>query len=89
MKVIATYEHGSIRLPYPIALKHDRIDVEIEFPDEEILEEGASVDDSSQTLTSLFHDLDAIRGETGLADDGVSDREKFARVIAEEPRYRA
>jgi hypothetical protein len=66
-----------------------RILVEIKFPDEEILEEGASADESTKTLTSLFHDLDAIRGETGVADDGVTDRDKFARVIADESRYRA
>ena len=38
---------------------------------------------------SLFRDLEEIRGETALPDNGISDLEKFARIVAEEPKYRS
>jgi hypothetical protein len=89
MLVTGTYENGTIRLAEQVQLKHDRIAVTVDIPDEEVMEERTQSVDSLHPLAGLFRDLDAIRGKTGLPDDGIPDSEKFAQTVAEEPKYRA
>ena len=90
MNITATCEQGTITLPYPVVLKHDRVTVQVVIPDEEILQAPvpSTPAQPSQRLDSLFRDLDAIRGGTGIEDDGLSDNQKLARAVAEDPRYR-
>ena len=84
MLVTGTYENGTVRLSESVHLKHDRIVVTVDIPDDEVMEEPieerASAPEMASPLESLFRDLDAIRGDTDLPDDGISDREKFANA---------
>jgi hypothetical protein len=50
---------------------------------------GAAFVGRPSSLKSLFRDLEEIRGETALSDNGISDSEKFAWIVAKEPKYRA
>ena len=90
MRITATYERGSIQLPHPIALKHERVTVQVEIPDEEILEEQSIrvPDQLEESVDSLYRDLEAIRGGRSVPDDAVPDAEKLARSLAEDPKHR-
>lgn len=44
---------------------------------------------SSPPLEDLFRDLDAIRHGKAVPEHGIPAREKFARAIEEEPKYRS
>ena len=87
MIVIGTYENGRIELPESVRLKHTRVEVKVDIPDEEIVERESP--DAADPVDALMRDLDAIRGGAGsLPDDGMTDRDKFARAISRESKYR-
>ena len=90
MNMTATYDRGTVELLNPVALKHDGVTVRVVIPDEEIVQipQPTASRQPAERADRLFRDLDAIRGATGVENDGVSDSQKLARGISQDPRYR-
>ena len=85
MIVTGTYENGKLKLPESIRLKHERVEVTVDIPDEEIAAESSSagetgIDDPLDSVTdervrSMVLKLREIRGFGPSRGSGLSDKE--------------
>ena len=81
MIVTGTYENGTVRLAREVRLKHEKVNVTVEIPDEELIyaptEEYPDMleEISDPEVRSMMQDIRAIRNTPPGSGSGLSDRE--------------
>ena len=86
MIVTGTYENGELKLPESVRLKHARVEVKVDIPDEEIADQAkrpnTDVDMadpldslSDEGVRSMVRKLREIRGGGPTRGSGLSDKE--------------
>jgi hypothetical protein len=81
MIVTGMYENGTVRLAREVRLKHDRVPVTVEIPDEELTDAPTQEhpdtlkDVSNPEVRSMMQDIRAIRQTSPGPGSGFSDRE--------------